>query len=80
MAALRGQFKHVDLLVSPTMPVIAPKFNEAEKLTPLQNYMMDILTVGANLAIQNQDRDSALTKACRINNPKIVNKLLYYLE
>ena len=43
-------FKHVDLLVSPTMPVIAPKFNEVEKLTPLQNYMMDILTVGANLA------------------------------
>ena len=32
------------------MPVIAPKFNEVGKLTPLQNYMMDILTVGANLA------------------------------
>ncbi|MBS3133837.1 aspartyl/glutamyl-tRNA amidotransferase subunit A [Candidatus Woesearchaeota archaeon] len=43
-------FKHVDLLISPTMPVIAPKFNEVGKLTPLQNYMMDILTVGANLA------------------------------
>ena len=32
------------------MPVIAPKFSEIKKLTPLENYMMDILTVGPNLA------------------------------
>ncbi|MBU0962667.1 MAG: Asp-tRNA(Asn)/Glu-tRNA(Gln) amidotransferase subunit GatA [Nanoarchaeota archaeon] len=43
-------FKKYDLLISPTMPVIAPKFSEIEKLTPLENYMMDILTVGPNLA------------------------------
>ena len=43
-------FKKYDLLVSPTMPVIAPKFDEIKKLTPLENYMMDILTVGPNLA------------------------------
>lgn len=43
-------FKKYDLIISPTMPVIAPKFSEIEKLTPLQNYMMDILTVGPNLA------------------------------
>jgi len=43
-------FKKYDLLVSPTMPIIAPKFTEIKKLTPLQNYMMDILTVGPNLA------------------------------
>jgi len=43
-------FKKVDLLVSPTMPFVAPKFKEIEKLTPLQNYMADILTVGPNLA------------------------------
>ncbi len=43
-------FKKFDALVSPTMPIIAPKFSEIEKLTPLQNYMMDILTVGPNLA------------------------------
>ncbi|MBU0929553.1 MAG: Asp-tRNA(Asn)/Glu-tRNA(Gln) amidotransferase subunit GatA, partial [Nanoarchaeota archaeon] len=43
-------FKKYDLLISPTMPVIAPKFLEIEKLTPLENYMMDILTVGPNLA------------------------------
>jgi len=43
-------FKKYDCLVSPTMPVVAPKFKDIEKLTPLQNYMMDIMTVGPNLA------------------------------
>tara|TARA_Y100000310_G_scaffold345531_1_gene466086 strand:- start:20003 stop:21286 length:1284 start_codon:yes stop_codon:yes gene_type:complete len=43
-------FKKYDLLISPTMPIIAPTFAEIKKLTPLQNYMMDILTVGPNLA------------------------------
>jgi len=43
-------FKKYDVLVSPTMPIIAPKFSEIKKLTPLENYMMDILTVGPNLA------------------------------
>ena len=46
----KNAFKKYDLLISPTMPVIAPKFSEIEKLTPLENYMMDILTVGPNLA------------------------------
>jgi len=43
-------FKEFDVLLSPSMPVIAPKFTEIKKLTPLENYMMDILTVGPNLA------------------------------
>ncbi len=43
-------FKKYDVLISPTMPIVAPKFNEIAKLTPLQNYMMDIMTVGPNLA------------------------------
>jgi aspartyl-tRNA(Asn)/glutamyl-tRNA(Gln) amidotransferase subunit A len=43
-------FKKFDLLVSPTMPFVAPKFKEIEKLSPLQNYMADILTAGPNLA------------------------------
>jgi aspartyl-tRNA(Asn)/glutamyl-tRNA(Gln) amidotransferase subunit A len=43
-------FKKYDVLVSPTMPVVAPRFTETDKLTPLQNYLMDILTVGPNLA------------------------------
>jgi len=43
-------FEKYDVLVCPTMPVVAPKFSEIEKLTPLENYMMDIMTVGPNLA------------------------------
>ncbi len=42
-------FKNYDVLVSPTMPIVAPLFTEIEKLTPLQNYMLDVLTVGPNL-------------------------------
>lgn len=43
-------FKRYDLLLNPTMPVVAPKFSEIEKLTPLQNFAMDLCTVPANLA------------------------------
>jgi aspartyl-tRNA(Asn)/glutamyl-tRNA(Gln) amidotransferase subunit A len=43
-------FKKYDLLISPTMPILPPKFSEIEKLTPLENYQMDALTVGPNLA------------------------------
>ena len=43
-------FKKYDLLISPTMPIIAPKFTDISKLTPLESYMMDIMTVGPNLA------------------------------
>lgn len=43
-------FKSVDVLAAPSMPVIAPKFSEIENLTPIENYMMDILTVAPNLA------------------------------
>jgi aspartyl-tRNA(Asn)/glutamyl-tRNA(Gln) amidotransferase subunit A len=46
----KSLFKKYDVLISPTMPIVAPSFTEIEKLTPLQNYMMDILTVGPNLA------------------------------
>jgi aspartyl-tRNA(Asn)/glutamyl-tRNA(Gln) amidotransferase subunit A len=43
-------FKKYDALICPTMPVIAPKINEVQKMTPLEMYMMDIITVGPNLA------------------------------
>ncbi|MBI4147829.1 Asp-tRNA(Asn)/Glu-tRNA(Gln) amidotransferase subunit GatA [Candidatus Woesearchaeota archaeon] len=43
-------FSTVDVLATPTMPFIAPKFSEIKDMTPLQNYMTDILTVGPNLA------------------------------
>jgi len=43
-------YKKYDLLISPTMPCIAPRFSDIVKLTPLKQYMMDVLTVGPNLA------------------------------
>jgi len=43
-------FSKADILVNPTMPIIAPKFEEIEKLSPMQNYAMDLCTVPANLA------------------------------
>ncbi len=43
-------FKKFDILISPTMPVVSPRFDEIEKLTPLQNYSMDLCTIPVNLA------------------------------
>ncbi|MBS3167178.1 Asp-tRNA(Asn)/Glu-tRNA(Gln) amidotransferase subunit GatA [Candidatus Woesearchaeota archaeon] len=42
--------KKYEIIATPTMPIFPPKFKEIEKLTPLQNYLMDILTAGPNLA------------------------------
>ena len=46
----RQHFRKYDIVVTPAMPNIAPKFSEIDKMTPLENYMMDIMTVGPNLA------------------------------
>ncbi len=46
----KKMFREYDLLVSPTMPIIAPKISEVSKLKPKEHYMMDIMTVGPNLA------------------------------
>lgn len=43
-------FEKYDVLVSPSMPNIAPKIEEAENMTPEKVYAMDTLTVGPNLA------------------------------
>ena len=43
-------FKKFDALVSPTMPILPPKFSEIEKLTPLQHYLADAMTVSPNVA------------------------------
>jgi aspartyl-tRNA(Asn)/glutamyl-tRNA(Gln) amidotransferase subunit A len=40
-------FKRFDLLVGPTMPVLPPRL--AQKMTPLEEYAMDVDTVPANL-------------------------------
>ena len=46
----KKQFSNYDALISPTMPILPPKIKEASSLTPIQNYMIDQLTVGPNLA------------------------------
>lgn len=46
----KALFKKYDVLVSPTVPILPPKFDEISKLSLLQNYMIDILTVGPNIA------------------------------
>ncbi len=46
----KNALKDVDVLISPTMPLLPPEFSELKNLTPLQNYMLDIMTVGPNLA------------------------------
>ncbi len=39
-----------DVLANPTMPMVAPTFEEIEELSPLEHYAMDLCTVPANLA------------------------------
>ena len=43
-------FGEYDVLISPSMPNIAPKIEEAENMAPEEVYAMDTLTVGPNLA------------------------------
>ncbi|MEA3378132.1 MAG: amidase family protein [Nanoarchaeota archaeon] len=43
-------FKKNEILISPSMPILPPKFTEIEKLAPIDTYQMDQLTVGPNLA------------------------------
>ncbi|MBI5398146.1 Asp-tRNA(Asn)/Glu-tRNA(Gln) amidotransferase subunit GatA [Candidatus Woesearchaeota archaeon] len=43
-------FKKFDALISPTVAILPPRFDEIAKLTPAQSYMIDALTVGPNLA------------------------------
>ncbi len=46
----RRIFKKFDVIAAPTMPVIAPRFDEVKKLEPIEAYMMDVLTAAPNLA------------------------------
>lgn len=43
-------FSKFDVLISPTVPFVAPKFSDIDKMSPLQHYMADVMTVGPNLA------------------------------
>lgn len=43
-------FEEYDVIMSPSMPNIAPKIEEAEDMSPTEIYAMDTLTIGPNLA------------------------------
>ncbi|MCS7094016.1 MAG: Asp-tRNA(Asn)/Glu-tRNA(Gln) amidotransferase subunit GatA [Candidatus Aenigmarchaeota archaeon] len=43
-------FSKFDAIVAPTMPIVAPRFEDVEKLEPVEVYMMDVLTVPPELA------------------------------
>lgn len=43
-------FAKYDAIAAPTMPILPPKFSEIKKLSPVQTYQMDVLTVAPNLA------------------------------
>jgi aspartyl-tRNA(Asn)/glutamyl-tRNA(Gln) amidotransferase subunit A len=42
--------KNFDCILSPTMPILPPRFNDIEKLSPLEVYQCDVLTTPVNLA------------------------------
>jgi aspartyl-tRNA(Asn)/glutamyl-tRNA(Gln) amidotransferase subunit A len=46
----KGAFKKFDVLAAPSMPVIAPRFSEIMDMSPIENFMMDILTIAPNMA------------------------------
>ncbi len=43
-------FKKFDVLITPTMPIFPPRFDELEKLEPIQMYMLDLCTNPPNVA------------------------------
>lgn len=45
----KAAFNNYDVLAAPTMPIIAPTFDEVDELSPVEVYAMDTLTVGPNL-------------------------------
>ncbi len=46
----KTEFSRFDALVAPSMPLLPPKFSEIAKLTPIQTYNMDLLTIASNMA------------------------------
>jgi aspartyl-tRNA(Asn)/glutamyl-tRNA(Gln) amidotransferase subunit A len=50
IAEYKKMFQDFDLVLTPTMPFIAPHFAEIERMRPLEAYQADFLTVPPNLA------------------------------
>ncbi|MBE6527384.1 MAG: Asp-tRNA(Asn)/Glu-tRNA(Gln) amidotransferase subunit GatA [Thermoplasmata archaeon] len=48
--AYKKVFANHDAVLTPTMPFTSPKFSDIDKMTPVQNYQADFLTVPTNLS------------------------------
>lgn len=48
--AYKQILKDHDAVLAPTMPFVAPRFDDISKMTPVESYKADYLTVPANLA------------------------------
>ncbi|MCQ2085470.1 MAG: Asp-tRNA(Asn)/Glu-tRNA(Gln) amidotransferase subunit GatA [archaeon] len=48
--AYKKMFQNHDAVLTPTMPFVSPKFDDISKMTPVESYKADFLTVPANLA------------------------------
>ena len=75
-------FEEYDVLLTPSMPNIAPKIDEAESLTPREVYAMDALTVGPNLAGIPQisvpnGKSNGMPTGLQILGPKFGEKKLF---
>ena len=46
----KSGFKRFDALITPTMPFLAPTFDEIERMSPVTQWLADIMTLGVNLA------------------------------
>jgi len=46
----KDAFKRFDALINPTLPFMAPTFDEINRMKVIQHYLADIMTVSANLA------------------------------
>ena len=45
----KNAFKDIDVMLSPAVNILPPRFDEIKRLTPLQHYLLDNLTVVPNL-------------------------------
>ncbi len=48
--AYKKVFGHHDAVLTPTMPFVSPKFDDISRMTPVESYKADFLTVPPNLA------------------------------
>jgi len=48
--AYREVFENHDAVLTPTMPFVSPKFSDISKMTPVESYSADFLTIPANIS------------------------------